>query len=52
MFLGDTLNAFLNENWSPILEDLKPGIEEALSQTFKEIANRVFLKVPYDQIFL
>lgn len=46
------MNKFLNENWSEILKELHPSIEAALSQAFKEIANRIFLKVPVNQIVL
>ncbi|XP_075222130.1 protein takeout-like [Lycorma delicatula] len=50
--LGDNMNSFLNENWSDIFKELHPSIEAALSQAFKEISNRIFLKVPFNQIVL
>ncbi|XP_046684382.1 protein takeout-like [Homalodisca vitripennis] len=50
--LGDNMNIFLNENWQDILKELQPSIEEALGQTFKAIANRIFHKVPMNQITL
>ncbi|CAH0388544.1 unnamed protein product [Bemisia tabaci] len=50
--LGDNMNVFLNENWEDILKELQPGFEDSLSQAFLEISNRVFTKVPFDQIFL
>ncbi|KAL0281109.1 UNVERIFIED_CONTAM: hypothetical protein PYX00_002205 [Menopon gallinae] len=50
--LGNQMNAFLNENWKEILQEIQPAVEEALGQAFKEIARRLFSKVPYDDIFL
>lgn len=50
--LGDNMNRFLNENWQEILGEVKPAFEEALGATFKNIAQRLFTKVPYDEIFL
>nr|CAD7402756.1 unnamed protein product [Timema poppensis] len=49
--LGDNMNAFLNENWWELFKELRPALDEALSQVFHNIANRFFLKVPYDIIF-
>lgn len=46
------MNKFLNDNWSEILKEVHPSIEAALSQAFKEIANRIFRKVPFNQIVL
>ncbi|RZF33318.1 hypothetical protein LSTR_LSTR007663 [Laodelphax striatellus] len=50
--LGDNMNTFLNQNWDEILKELKPAIEEALGEAFREISNRVFHKVPFNQIVL
>ena len=44
--LGDALNNVLNENWEPILEDMKDSFEGAIGSAFKEIGNRIFSKVP------
>ncbi|XP_046979721.1 protein takeout-like [Schistocerca americana] len=49
--LGDNMNKFLNENWEEILKELKPSIEEAFGLAFKDIANNVFHKVPYTDVF-
>nr|CAD7392774.1 unnamed protein product [Timema cristinae] len=49
--LGDNMNTFLNENWWELFKELRPALDEALSQVFHNIANRFFLKVPYDIIF-
>ncbi|XP_054276420.1 protein takeout-like [Macrosteles quadrilineatus] len=50
--LGDNMNTFLNENWQDILKELQPAIEEALGQTFRIVANRIFHKVPLNQIYI
>lgn len=46
------MNVFLNENWEDILRELQPPMEEALGLTFKAVANRIFHKVPLNQIVL
>lgn len=50
--LGDNMNLFLNENWSDILGELKPAISSALEQIFELIINRIFAKVPYEDLYL
>jgi hypothetical protein len=48
---GDNMNKFLNENWPVILNELKPGIQDAFGAAFGDISNRIFHKVPYNKIF-
>lgn len=48
--LGDNMNVFLNENWKEILQELKPAISGAFGAAFKEVGNRVFSKIPIEQI--
>lgn len=50
--LGDNMNLFLNENWRDILGELKPAISSALEQIFELIINRIFAKVPYEDLYL
>lgn len=50
--LSENMNTFLNENWRDILKELKPSISFAIEEIFKSIINRVFIKVPYDELFL
>lgn len=50
--LGDNMNRFLNENWRDILNELKPAVTFAIEEILKGIINRIFLKVPYDEIYL
>lgn len=49
--LGDNMNQFLNQNWRDILNELKPAITFAVEEILKGIINRIFLKVPYNDIF-
>lgn len=50
--LGDNMNQFLNENWRDILNELKPAITFAVEEILKGIINRIFLKLPYIELFL
>lgn len=50
--LGDTMNAFLNENWAQILEEVQAPLQAAMSQGFTAIANRIFSKIPADELNL
>lgn len=49
--LGDNMNQFLNENWRDILNELKPAITFAVEEILKGIINRIFMKIPYSEIF-
>lgn len=50
--LGDNMNLFLNENWRDILNELKPAIVLSVEEILKGIINRIFAKIPYDEVFL
>ncbi|KAF4528513.1 hypothetical protein B566_EDAN015252, partial [Ephemera danica] len=49
--LGRQMNIFLNENSQEVFKDLAPALEEAFGEAFKQICNRIFLKVPFKTIF-
>ncbi|KAB0790985.1 hypothetical protein PPYR_14554 [Photinus pyralis] len=49
--LGDEMNKLLNENWRKIYLDVRAAYEEALGAVFKSIANLIFKKIPYDEMF-
>ncbi|XP_073976116.1 protein takeout-like [Rhodnius prolixus] len=49
--LSDGMNKILNDNWEEVLKELKPSFEEALSEIFKEITNRLYQKVSLDEIY-
>lgn len=50
--LGDNMNLFLNQNWRDIFNELKPAITFAVEEILKGIINRIFMRVPYAEIFL
>ncbi|KAF4524416.1 hypothetical protein B566_EDAN009332 [Ephemera danica] len=49
--LSDSMNAFLNENWREMVEDLGPTIGEALNQGFQQIILTILDQVPFDSFF-
>ncbi|XP_026470942.1 protein takeout-like [Ctenocephalides felis] len=50
--LGDNMNVFLNENWQDIFNELKPAVQDSFAAVFKELANRMFKKVSFNDIYL
>lgn len=50
--LGENMNLFLNENWRDIFDELKPAITFAVEEILKGIINRIFVRLPYSDIFL
>lgn len=49
--LGENMNKFLNENWTILLDELRPAFRSALGTVFSEITSRFFERVPITQIF-
>ena len=50
--LSESANFFLNDNWRYIFLELKPVVELAVEKMTKSVVNRIFLKLPYDDVFL
>lgn len=50
--LSDDINRFLNQNWRLIFLELKPVITFAVEEIAKSVINRIFLTLPYDEIYL
>ncbi|GAB0088225.1 Protein takeout [Sergentomyia squamirostris] len=50
--LGDTTNAFLNENWMDIFNELQPDISKSYAAAIQTIINNVFAKLPYKDYFI
>lgn len=46
------MNVFLNENWKEILAELKPVLTKAIGDIYKAIADPIFRKFPYEDLFL
>lgn len=49
--LGDNMNLFLNANWKLVLDELKKPINTSFAKVFKDFANSIFAKTPYDELF-
>lgn len=49
--LSETMNAFLNDNWNEILTELRPSLQETISQILISIISGTFAKIPYNEIF-
>jgi hypothetical protein len=49
--LSDNLNTFINEEWQLLFQELRPAFEEAIVAIIKDIAGKVFQRVPQDDIF-
>lgn len=50
--LGEGTNRFLNENWSDILNELKPVLKKAIGNIALGVVNPIFAKFPYNDLFL
>lgn len=45
------MNLFLNENWSDVLKEIQPSIEQVFGVAFTNVAQQFFKNVPENQIF-
>lgn len=50
--LSDSTNKFLNENWSDILNELKPVLKKAIGNIINGVVGPFFAKFPYDELFI
>lgn len=50
--LSQSTNTFLNENWMDIFTELKPVLTKAIAGIYKAIAEPIFNKFPYEELFL
>lgn len=50
--LSDSTNAFLNENWLDILNELKPVLTRTIGEIYRAIATPIFAKFPYEDLFI
>ncbi|EEB18802.1 protein takeout precursor, putative [Pediculus humanus corporis] len=48
--LGDAMNSFLNQNWESIVDEIKPVLEDRISDMFKTFSNNIYHKYPLDMI--
>lgn len=49
--LGEQMNRFMNENSEIVFQELKGSYEKSFGYIFKDITNKIFTKVPFDDIF-
>lgn len=49
--LGTITNDVINENTDLFLNEIRPSIENSLSEKFTEIANKITLKFTYQELF-
>ena len=49
--LGEATNRLLGENSNLFIEELKPLMEDALSDLFTDIANKITLAFTYRELF-
>ncbi|XP_043654957.1 protein takeout [Drosophila teissieri] len=50
--LSENMHALINENWQDIFNELKPGIGEAFGLIAKSVLDRIFGKLPLEQLFV
>ncbi|KRT86918.1 hemolymph juvenile hormone-binding protein, partial [Oryctes borbonicus] len=50
--LGNEINKVINENWESVYSDVRSGYEKSFGLIFKGLAESLFSRVPYNQIFL
>ncbi|XP_012263654.3 protein takeout-like [Athalia rosae] len=46
--LADAMNLFLNDNWQTVAAEIKPALEDTVAELFKDFANRIYSKYPYE----
>ncbi|XP_038110659.1 protein takeout [Culex quinquefasciatus] len=50
--LGNAMNGVMNDNWQLMFRELRGAFEDTFGYIFKDISNKLFLKVPMNRIFL
>lgn len=48
VFLGNTVNGFLNQNALEVVTELQDSIGEGLAEIFMDLVNNVYSKMPTD----
>lgn len=48
--LGEAMNTFLNENWRSVAAEMRPAMEDAISNILQGITGRLFDMYTLDQI--
>lgn len=50
--LSDSTNQFLNDSWKEILNELKPVLTQSIAGIYRAIAEPIFSKFAYSDLFL
>lgn len=50
LILGDSTNAFLNENWRAVSEAFKPIIKKTIENILIEMMNKIFNYIPLEYV--
>lgn len=50
--LGDAMNKILNDNEKEIFKDVGSGYGDSFALLFKDMANKIFARVPTNEIFI
>ncbi|XP_072764809.1 protein takeout [Anoplolepis gracilipes] len=48
--LSNAMNLFLNDNWKIIAAEIKPALEDTVSDIFKTFSNKIYSKFPLDTL--
>lgn len=48
--LGEAMNNFLNENWNSVADEVRPAVEDSISNIVGGIAGRLFDEYSLDQL--
>ena len=49
--LTENTNAFMNENWMVIFEEIKETLYKVFGEIVKNLLNNIFKRVPYAEMF-
>jgi len=48
--MSDAMNLFLNNNWEVVAAEMKPAVEQTISELFKAFSNKIYSKFPMDTL--
>lgn len=48
--LSNAMNLFLNNNWKAVAAEMKPALENTVSEIFKMFSNKIYSKFPLDTL--
>ncbi|KAL6428596.1 hypothetical protein ACFW04_007905 [Cataglyphis niger] len=48
--LSNAMNLFLNDNWKVVAAEIKPALENTVSDIFKTFSNKIYSKFPLDTL--